>query len=373
MQKTKVVIASVLKPIDDTRMYEKFGLSMAKTSKYDVNIIGFASKNVKAHDSITFHSLGSFPRMSWTRLFAPFRVFRALLKVKPQILIANTHEILIVTILYRILFGAKIVYDIRENYVKNILYTDVFPRPVRPFLAGWVRLKEWMSRPFFNAYILAEQVYQHQLPFVPAKAVVIENKYKPVTGSKPAERQLHQETIDLIYSGTISGGNGVFEAIDIAESLHELDNSVRLKIVGYCALKPDLLKLQNTIQEKDFIELLGGDYLVPHTTIVEEIARADFGFVLKKPNKGINDDKLLTRLFEYTSNHLPIIMLNNPTWISFCDNFNAAIPIDPEQYDVRELYDKMKSGHFYDRGDTSISDWQTEEPKLFSLISSLQA
>lgn len=371
MQKTKVVIASVLKPIDDTRMYEKFGLSMAKTSKYDVNIIGFASKNIKAHDSITFHSLGTFPRMSWTRLFAPFKIFKALLKVKPQVVFINTHEILIVTVLYRILFGAKIVYDIRENYVKNILYTDVFPKVIRPFLAGWVRLKEWMSRPFFNGYILAEQVYQRQLSFVPAKAVVIENKYKPVHQSKRGDRTFPQETINLIYSGTISGGNGVFEAINIAEKLHHLDSSIRLKIVGYCALKPDLLKLQNTIQDKDFIELLGGDYLVPHTTIVEEIARADFGFVLKKPNKGINDDKLLTRLFEYTSNHLPIIMLNNPTWVEFCNHFNAAIPVDTESYDSRALYDKMKSGIFYDIGDTSICDWQTEEPKLLNLIDSL--
>lgn len=373
MQKTKVVIASVLKPIDDTRMYEKFGLSMAKTSKYDVNIIGFASKNIKAHDSVTFHSLGTFPRMSWTRLFAPFKIFRLYIKVKPAIIIANTHEILLVTILYRILFGARIVYDIRENYVKNILYTDVFPRLARPFLAAWIRLKEWISRPFFNRFILAEQVYQRQLPFAPANAVVVENKYKPVQGSMPAEHTMPADTINLIYSGTISGGNGVFEAIDIAGKLHGLDQGIRLKIVGYCALKADLLKLHETIQDKDFIELQGGDYLVPHSTIVEEIARADFGFVLKKPNKGINDDKLLTRLFEYTSNHLPIIMLDNPTWISFCERFNAAIPIDPKNYDARALYEQMKSGEFYNTGDTSIANWETEEPKLLELIASLKA
>lgn len=367
MQKTKVVIASVLKPIDDTRMYEKFGLSMAKTSKYDVNIIGFASKNIKAHDSITFHSLGSFPRMSWTRLFAPFKIFRLYTKVKPKLLIVNTHEILLVTVLYRILFGARIVYDVRENYVKNILYTDVFPMPARPVLAAWVRFKEWISRPFFHRFILAEQVYQRQLPFVPKTAVVIENKYKPVDSSPPSEQSPRPDTIDLIYSGTISGSNGVFEAIEITERLHGLDSTIRLKIVGHCALKSDLLKLHETIQDKDFIELLGGDYLVPHSTIVQEIAHADFGFVLKKPNNGINDDKLLTRLFEYTSNRLPIIMLDNPTWISFCNNFNAAISIDPKNYDPKSLYEQMKAGEFYNTGDTKISDWETEEPKLLAL------
>ncbi|MCE7991024.1 MAG: glycosyltransferase family 4 protein [Roseivirga sp.] len=373
MQKTKVVIASVLKPIDDTRMYEKFGLSMAKTSKYDVNIIGFASKNIKAHDSITFHPLGTFARMSWPRLFAPIRIFKLYLKVKPDIIIANTHEILLVTIIYRILFGAKTVYDIRENYVKNILYTNVFPRIVRPFLAAWVRFKEWTTRPFFNEFILAEQVYRQQLRFVPEKAVVVENKYKIPQGGSLTQRPLLPDTVDLIYSGTISGSNGVFEAIEITEQLHRIDSTIRLKIVGYCALKADLVKLHDIIKDKDFVELLGGDYLVPHATIVEEIANADFGFVLKKPNNGINDDKLLTRLFEYTSNHLPIIMLDNPTWISFCDNFNAAIPIDPNNYDSQALYKQMKSGSFYDKGDTAISNWATEEPRLLATIDSLKA
>ena len=373
MEKTKVVIASVLKPIDDTRMYEKFGLSMAKTNKYDTNIIGFASKNVKPHDSLTFHPLGTFPRLSWARLWAPWKVYRIYLQVKPQLIIANTHEILLVTVLYKIFFGAKIIYDVRENYVKNIMHTTVFPRLLRPMLAAWVRLKELITKPFFNQYLLAEKIYSKQLGFLPDRAVVIENKYKPAEEEQPVQRPALPDTIDLIYTGTISRGNGVFEAIDIATALHELEHTVRLKIVGYCALKPDLKELQEAIQDKDFIELIGGDFLVPHEQIVREIANADFGFVLKKPNNGINDDKILTRLFEYTANHLPIIMLDNPTWIGFCASFNAAIPIDPEQYDPQQLLHQMKKGTFYDVGDTRESYWETEEPHYLQAIQQIVA
>lgn len=371
MEKTKVVIASVLKPIDDTRMYEKFGLSMAKTNKYDINIIGFASKNIKPHDSMAFHSLGTFPRLSWARLTAPFKVYRKYIKVTPHIIIVNTHELLIVTVLYKIFFGAKIVYDVRENYLKNILHTHVFPKLLRLLIAGWVRFKELLTRPFFDHFILAERIYRDQLSFMPSKAVVIENKYQPLEPAEPVNRPLLTGTIDLIYSGTISKGNGAFEAIAISESLHNIDPAIRLKIVGYCALKADLLELQSAIKDKDFIELIGGDFLVPHQQIVQEIARADFGFVLKKPNNGINDEKLLTRLFEYTANHLPIIMLNNPTWIRFCATYNAAIPVDPDHYNPQQLYERMKSGSFYDTGDTSGSFWQTEEPLLLDSIARL--
>jgi len=371
MEKTKVVIASVLKPIDDTRMFEKFGLSMAKTNKYAINIIGFASKNVRSHEGIQFHSLGNFSRLSWSRLRASWKVYRHYLKVKPKILIVNTHELLIVTVLYKIFYGGKIVYDVRENYYRNIRHTRAFSPLVRPFVAIWVRFKERLTKPFFNHFILAERVYQEQMSFLPSSAIVIENKYQSIQPASQVQRPQLPDTIDLIYTGTISRDNGAFEAIAIAKALHEIDAAIRLKIVGYCAIKDDLKDLQAAIKEEDFIELIGGDYLVPHPQIVEEIANADFGFVLKKPNNGINDEKILTRLFEYTANHLPIIMLNNPTWISFCNEFNAAIPIDHEAYDSKALYDTMKHGDFYSKGDTNSSLWSTEEGRFLECIASL--
>lgn len=371
MEKTKVVIASVLKPIDDTRMFEKFGLSMAKTNKYAINIIGFASKNVRSHEGVHFYSLGNFPRLSWSRFWASWKVYRIYLKVKPHIIIANTHELLIVTVLYKIFYGAKIVYDIRENYLKNIRHTAVFPVVFRPFIASWVRFKELLTKPFFDQFLLAERVYRIQLGFLPSTAVVIENKYQSVTPASLSSRPQFPDTLDLVYTGTIARDNGAFEAIAIAKALHQIDSSVRLKIVGYCAIKDDLRDLQEAIQEEDFIELIGGDYLVPHPQIVEEIANADFGFVLKKPNNGINDEKLLTRLFEYTAHHLPIIMLNNPTWINFCNEFNAAIPIDPEHYSPKDLYTHMKEGNFYSKGDTSTSLWSTEEGKFLESMARL--
>ena len=371
MEKTKVVIASVLKPIDDTRMFEKFGLSMAKTNKYAINIIGFASKNVRSHEGIQFHDLGNFPRLSWARYRAKWKVYRQYLKVRPHIIIVNTHELLIVTVIFKIFFGAKIVYDVRENYLKNTRHTQAFPTLLRPFISTWVRLKEIITKPFFNRFILAERVYARQMGFLPASATIVENKYKALEPTEEIQRPLLPDTIDLVYTGTISRGNGAFEAISIAKALHKLNPAIRLKLVGYCAIKNDLKDLQEAIQEESFIELIGGDYLVPHEQIVKEIANADFGFVLKKPNNGINDEKLLTRLFEYTAHHLPILMLNNPTWISFCNEFNAAIAINPADYDPKALLDQMLAGGFYSKGDTSSSLWETEEARFLSLIDEL--
>ncbi|MFT6871955.1 MAG: hypothetical protein ACJAVN_000960 [Roseivirga sp.] len=371
MKKTKVVIASLLKPIDDTRMFEKFGLSLAETSQYEVNIIGFDSKNIKSTRDIVFHPIKPFDRLSFDRLFKPVSIYKNYIKVKPKIIIINTHDLLIVTCLYKILFGCIIVYDIRENYAKNIQSTAVFPALLRPFIAAWVRLKEWSARPFIKHFILAESVYVKQLPFLSKNRTIIENKYAPRENEQTAYRNPDPNFIDLTYTGTIGASNGIFEAIDITKKLHDLDNRIRLRIVGYCALKQDLVRLKEEIQDFDYIELNGGDHLVPHSEIVEAIQKADFGFVLKKPSNGMNDEKLLTRLFEYSANKLPILLLDNPTWVEFCDQFNAAIVLDPDYFNAEDTLQKMTAGQFYNQGDTSTSLWATEEPKLISLIESL--
>lgn len=371
MKKTKVVIASLLKPIDDTRMLDKFGLSMAESNTYDVNIIGFDSKNISSVQNITFHPLKAFSRLSMSRWFMPVRVLKLYIKVKPQIIIANTHELLIVSSLYKILFGAKFIYDIRENYAKNIRSTDVFPAMLRPLLAAWVRLKEWCSKPFVNHYILAERIYKSQLPFLNKQVTVIENKYVAQQALNNAYEKTDANHINLVFTGTIADSNGVFDAIEITKKLHIWDNRMKLRIVGYCAFKRDLIRLQEEIKDLEYIELNGGDHLVPHSEIIEAIQKADFGFVLKKPNKGMNDEKLLTRLFEYTANKLPILLLNNPTWVTYCKTFNAAVVVDPESIDVASVLTQMTTQEFYTEGDISQSLWATESPKLMALISSI--
>ncbi len=369
MKKTKVVIASLLKPIDDTRMSEKFGLSMAETSKYDINIIGFDSKNARSAEHITYHPLKPFNRLSLSRLIQPWKVIKIYIKVKPQILIVNTHELLIVTSLYKILFGGVFLYDIRENYAKNVRNTKVFPLLIRPMLAGWIRLKEWCSKPLVAHYILAERIYEKQLPFLSKNITVIENKY---AASRPLpQRQTNNDTIDLVFTGTIADSNGVFEAIDITKTLHALEPRIRLQIVGYCALKQDLIRLREEIKDFDFIALNGGDHLVPHAEIIAAIQSASFGFVLKKPNRGMNDEKLLTRIFEYTANQLPILLLNNPTWVSYCAQFNAAIVVEPKNFSAKQTLQAMTNSQFYTEGDTSMSLWKSEEPKLIKLLEKL--
>ena len=86
MKKTKVVIVSLLKPIDDSRMYEKFGLTLEQANEYEINIIGFTSKNIPTQNKIEFHPLKPFKRLSLKRLVARLQVWNIYIKVKPKVI-----------------------------------------------------------------------------------------------------------------------------------------------------------------------------------------------------------------------------------------------------------------------------------------------
>src|SRR5690242_19334192 len=137
----KIVIASILKPADDVRAFEKMAMTLAAEG-HEVYLIGMPTTTPVTPQNIRFIELIPFHRLSWRRLVAPLRVMKKIREVKPELLIVNTHELLIVGLLNRILFGTRIIYDIQENYYQNILWTRVFPAWVRRPIAWWVRITE---------------------------------------------------------------------------------------------------------------------------------------------------------------------------------------------------------------------------------------
>ena len=108
----------------------------------------------------------SFKRNSIKRLIVPIHIFRKLLKLKPELIIVTTAELLIVSILNKILFGTKIIYDLQENYYRNIAFTDAYPSMVRYPIAIITKIIEYVTSVFIDHFILAEKVYEKQLKFI---------------------------------------------------------------------------------------------------------------------------------------------------------------------------------------------------------------
>ncbi len=337
--KLKLVIGSVLRPVDDHRMYEKLGVALSQVSKYEVHIVGFRSYGLVRNKNIVFHPIFDFERMSVKRLMAPVRFLQSLIHLKPEIVIVNSPDLLIVTVLYKILFGKKIIYDVLENYQANIMFANTFWSPVRHLVASSVRLIEWLSRPFITEYWLAEQVYEKELPFVRGKFRLVENRFPLLTDVLIKPRRGHHR---LLYSGTIAESYGVFDAIALVKRLYKADSRFQLTIIGFAAQLSTRKRLQAETADCAYIHVLGVNYFVSHSLIIRQIQQADIALLPYRVNNATRN-RIPTKFYEYLVFSLPCIVSINPFWEKLMADYKKSIAfIDFSEDNLESIMSTIK-------------------------------
>ena len=361
IKKQSIVIASILKPVDDTRMYEKMGRSLIQTGNYDLHIIGYG----KSFDlkEIQAYPLGCFARISMGRLLVPLKVLRLLLKIKPNVLVINTHELLMITLIYKLIFRCRVIYDLTENYYLNIIHTKAFPPFIKYLVAFWVRMKEWITSPVITHYLLAESTYQHELSFIGNKFTVIENKSILPEHFK---RTTDPGKIRLLFSGTIDSSTGIWEAISLAKILHELDSRVELQIIGYCAMESLRMEILKEISSVQFISCTGLNQLVNHSLIFDEIGKADAGIVYY-PASVHNKNRIPTKIYEYLACQLPVLFDGSAAWKEIIVMNKAGMELDFRNPNLQQILNQLNSRDFYPKPvDNAL--WNDEESKFLRAI-----
>lgn len=367
MTKIPLVIASILKPVNDTRLFEKFAFSLDQTSKYEINIIGFLSKKLNKRPSITFHPLFNFQRLSLQRLGAPIKYYISLLKLNPKVIIVTTPELLIVSCLYKILFGAELYYDVQENYFRNCYHTSTYPPLLRLPLALGVRAIEYITRPFITHYFLAEKCYQYEMKFHRGKSSLVLNKFKPLSPPKRAHSLEKRPLIRLLYTGTIAKNYGILEGIDFTKNISSIYPQVSLKIIGFAPDKAVYDQVKEAIKDCPCIELVGGNTIVPHEMILRAISEADFALMPYQPDKSI-ENCFPTKIWEYMAYQLPMIIQNHDVWVKYCSTYHSCIPIDFKEPHFPSLIQRMLTSTFYPKGAPEGIFWDSEEHTLLQVL-----
>lgn len=370
-KKTRIVLASVLKPVDDVRMYSKMGDALQRAG-YEVFILGYPAAGIASAADDGPHLVPhahTFRRLSFGRVLARVRMFRKLLRLRPSILIISTHELLLQALWMRLLFATHIVYDVRENYYRNIRYTKAFPPLIRGMVALIVRLKERLSTLFIHHYFLAEKAYAKELTFLPAnRTTVLENKFDErwlTRYPRKKDSGYHR----LLFSGTLAPSTGVFDALKLATRLHQADGKVELTIIGYAAQSTVVEELYELVKDKAFVHLIGVDTLVGYGRILEEISRSDFGLILYPPNVS-TEGSIPTKLYEYMSYTLPILATGHGAWATWITQSNAGLLLD-DTISPAELLNRMRTTSFY-TGTLKDLFWQGEESRFLEAIRKLE-
>ena len=369
--KRKILIASFLKPVNDIRSYEKIAKSLAKYNSYEVYCCGYPSNIELSDKNVTLSPLSSFKKNGFSRIIARWQVFKIYLKLKPELIIVNSPDLLLFTGIYKILFGSNIIYDIRENYFRNLWYQQNYKLGVKYLLAVIVRTKEALTAPLFNHFFLAEKVYASQLGFIKNRFSIVENKSLPPqnTNSKP----LNPNAPKFLISGTIAREYGVFEGINFFKKILVDTPNSTLKIIGHCPNMALQNELKNIAKVTPAIQLKIGKIPIPHESIVSEILKANIGLLPYLPNESIVG-KWPTKLYEYSAYQLPFLIQENPVWNEFVISANCGLTFDFTKQSSRATQitsEQFRQTSFFQKSLPTEIYWVTEEKKLLEVVNTI--
>mgnify|MGYP003652587995 FL=1 len=370
MSQKKIALISILKPVNDIRSYEKMARSLANKNNYAITLIGSHSKKKtegQEDPNIFFDPLPKFNRLGLMRCCMPFVVLKKLIQLKPELIIVNTPELLIVSILNQILFGGKIVYDLQENHYKNLIHQHNYP-PIIKHMAGYmIRLKEVLRSPFVDHFILAEKGYVKELKFIKKRFTVVENK--TIVKENFRRTQRSKDKLQFLFTGNISENSGVLTAIDFYEKIKTLIPESTLVIIGHCPSTSFYKKLKTEINKG--IELDVSTTPISHAEIVQKILNSDFGIVSYNVNPS-NENCMPTKVFEYLAYGLPITCQSETIWSEYISKFNAGVFLNFKQFELASTADQLiKFNKSFIYKDIPEVRWETEEKKFVELINQI--
>ncbi|SFT51718.1 hypothetical protein SAMN04489724_1108 [Algoriphagus locisalis] len=363
-----VLIASSLKPAKDTRAWGKLGLSLRETGLYRLNFMGFSQLPLENCKDEKYYTSVSSTHSTWGRLFSQVNFVKALLKVRPKILICCTYEFLPAASFFKRIVGYKLVYDVQENYIKNLELNPNLNSGKRTKAAQIISRMESVNG--VDLYLLAEKCYADEMP-EKSPFLILENKYAGEIKTNSSFKIQPKESYCFLISGTLTPAFGTLEAIYwFKEILKEFPNST-LKIIGHCTLPSFKIELEKACKNTPQITLKSSDFPVPHEEIIAEYSSVDFA-LLPYQNREAIKDKMPTKLFESAALGVPVLIGGNPKWLEFLTPFSGGFPID--FFDLEnatiQFQAALKQEFFSQIPDDTIL-WKSHHEDFISAIASL--
>ncbi|MEN7546850.1 hypothetical protein AAG747_02945 [Rapidithrix thailandica] len=363
----KIFLASVLKPLNDTRMYEKIGLSLSKS--YEIHLMGYPAE-LPVRKGVYGYPLLDFAQGSRKRWQVGSFLLAKLKQVKPDVLVIHAVELLPVALYYRMFHKVRLIYDVQENYYRNFLYQSIYPKGIKHLMAWAVRGLETLSRNWVDYYWLAERCYAREFTFGKGKQLILENKSVLERQGPHLKSNSLSPPLRFVFTGTISTVYGAWEAVNLVKKLVDCGLSAELLMIGKVVEIPLEKELQKLEKAFSWFRLEGGSRLVPHTRILEALEEADVALLSYQPNKS-TAQCIPTKLYECIAYRLPMIIPQNPLWEKICEEYTAALAIDFVNYNPKVLIEELLTKKFYNRGNFAKVLWKEEEHKLLRMMEPL--
>jgi glycosyltransferase involved in cell wall biosynthesis len=370
----KVCILTTAHPAFDIRIFHKEAKTLAG-ARFDVILIAQHDKT-EIVDGIKIIPLPKTTNRIYRIFKTSLIAFWIALKQKASVYHFHDPELLPVGVLLKLLKRTKVIYDVHEDYGKQMLSKLYIPRIMRKGVGFLVRTVESFCSKLFDAIIAATDDILEKFSFH-KRAVTVRNF--PILANFCVEgqkRKIESKVFSLIYVGGLNEIRGITQIVRALDFINS-NNQLKLTLCGDFYPSDYEHKLRSLKGFKK-VEYLGWvkPYKIPNL-----LGRHDAGIVcfLPEPN---HINAMPNKIFEYMAAGLPIIASNFPLWKEIVEGNGCGIcvnPLNPEEiaggieYLMQHPSLREEMGENGRRAVVEKYNWEMEGKKLVDLYDQLFA
>ncbi len=351
----------------DHRIFRKECRSLARAG-YAVTVIGPHAADSE-QESVSIRAIEK-PKSRLLRMtHTAWRVYRAALREHADVYHFHDPELIPLALLLRAQ-GKKVIYDVHEDYPKDIYYKPYLPHAVRRIISSVVETVEVSAARHFSAVVAVTPGIAGRFISANQKTVLVRNFPHREELLGESAKPWDARRLAAAYIGTISPQRGIREIVQAAGLLPD-SLGAKLEIAG-----------DEVPQD---VKRLAGWTRVCHHGVLDQHGTYD---LLRSVRVGLSCqhpiptfvDSIPVKIFEYMGAGLPIIVSNFSLWRQMLNDVRCAIFVNP--LNVREIADALEflltnpaeAEAMGKRGQAAVAsqfNWNSESKTLVELYTRL--
>jgi glycosyltransferase involved in cell wall biosynthesis len=367
MRSLKVVHMTSVHGALDHRIFDKECRSLA-CAGFDVTIVGPHPQDA-THSAVHIKSIKKNRSRLMRMTRTAWHVYQMALKLSADVYHFHDPELIPAALLLRAR-GKTVVYDVHEDYPRDILFKSYLPAWSRRMVARLAELVELAASRRFSAVVAVTPQIASRFEGVNHRTVVLYNypHAEDLAGEIGASWESRKRAIT--YVGTITPQRGIREMV-LAMGLLPSSLSATLEIAGD-HIPEEIMQLPSWSRVH-----FHGVLDLAHTYQLLRQVRA--GLVCEHPIPTFTES-MPVKIFEYMGAGLPVIASNFPLWRRLLDGVGCALFVDPTN--VREIAEAVEyllcnsseAEAMGRRGQEAVANhfnWNTQSQKLVDLYNTL--
>jgi glycosyltransferase involved in cell wall biosynthesis len=306
-------------PRYDTRIFFKECVSLAKDTRYQVNLVVADSLGDETKHGVSIYDVGKeSSRIRRVRL-ATKRVLAQAIALKSQLYHIHDPELIPVGLKLKKM-GKRVIFDIHEHIslqIKDKTYLNVV---LRHILSKVYAFYEQYALRKFDYLVLAETSYEPYYRQINRTVTVL--NMPDIHMLKPFYSEEREEN-GMFYIGGISNERGLDTTIEMVQILKEKIPDIHMHYVGHTY--SDILKHLDIADIKEHITFYGP---LPLTEGMILSKKAKVGLSILKPLANYQRS-YSTKVFEYMAIGLPVVTSNFPLYKEIIEKYGCGICVDP--------------------------------------------